>query len=368
MTWRSTCAVAGMFSRIFCASLAVLLWASSASAITIQLDYTYDLQDGGDFFGTHPTAKATLEQAAADLSVAITSSFTTVPGDTFTGSSGGYTATIDWDLFFTNPVTGAEVQLETWSSSLFPTNVVRIYVGMQPLDGATLGMGGAGSAGISVSVSGSSGNPATAVGNAAAASNAVMPRGAGPSMGTFEGSLAGVDYSVSFGLLTGSLLFDNDTDNDGAIDGESTLDSYWHFELTTPSLDGQNDFYSVALHELIHAIGFGIGAPDTTWGMQQSGTDWSGVHAGSMDPNGGVGLLTLDGHIRDDFMSPRLGDGVLQEPAMTSSILQGTRKSLTQLDLAFLRDLNFATVPEPSVGLLLVGAVAFGLTSRRKSP
>ena len=66
-------------------------------------------------------------------------------------------------------------------------------------------------------------------------------------------------------------------------------------------------------------------------------------------------------------MSTRLSDGLAQEAVMDPTITVGTRKTLTELDLAFLRDLGFTTVPEPSRMLLLfVGAVGLLRIRRRE--
>jgi hypothetical protein len=66
-------------------------------------------------------------------------------------------------------------------------------------------------------------------------------------------------------------------------------------------------------------------------------------------------------------MSPRVKDGVLQEAVMDPSILTGTRKYLTQMDLAFLRDLNYVTIPEPStVALCVSGLLCIGRQRRRR--
>jgi len=342
--------------------LVSLLWLAvgpRASALIIQLDYTYDQADGGNFFGTHPAAKASLEQAAADLSAAITSSLTAVNQNTFTGSSGGSTATIDWDLFFSNPVTGADVTIDTFTLA---ANTVRIYVGMQKLTGSTLGQGGPAFGAIGLGSTG--GSPANAMNIAEAASNTAFSRGgSGPTLITYSGSFAG-GYSVSHGALAGTLWFDNDTDNNGTIDSESILDNFWHFELS-PSIEfNQNDFYSVALHEMLHALGMGT---SETWTSLHSGTTWLGSQAKALNGGSGTNLLASDGdHLRSGLMSQRLSDGTMQEVVMDPSITTGTRKSLTQMDLAFLRDIGYTTVPEPSVAALLAVAV-LGLSGRRKN-
>jgi len=204
---------------------------------------------------------------------------------------------------------------------------------------------------------------AAAMNNAEAASNAALTRGAGPLFGTFTGPEAG-GYSVSYGALAGSLWFDNNTDNTGGIDSEATLDSFWHFELSTPIEPTQNDFYSVALHEMLHAIG--VGTSDT-WNSKRSGTTWLGGEAKALNGGSGTNLLFSDGaHLRSGLLSPRLSDGVMQEVVMDPTLTTGTRKYLTQMDLAFLRDLGYTTVPEPSAAALLASALLV-LTGRRKN-
>jgi hypothetical protein len=47
-------------------------------------------------------------------------------------------------------------------------------------------------------------------------------------------------------------------------------------------------------------------------------------------------------------MSTRISDGAAQEAVMDPTLTQGTRKSLTALDLAFLRDIGYTTItPTP---------------------
>lgn len=341
------------------ACLALLASAAVAHALVIQLDYTYDIADGGNFFGTHPAAKASLEQAAADLSAAITSTLAAVNTDVFTGTQSGATASIDWALDFFNPVTDDPLTLETFT---FAADTVRIFAGMRALTGTTLGEGGP--IGVFTDFSaenGSLANRITAFNAAEAASNAVMPRGGGPTIGTLSNTFDTDPYSLTYGALAGTLSFDNDTDNNGSADSEAVLDAYWHFDLAQPVEPGQFDFYSAALHEMIHALGFGV---SDSWDALRSGTTWLGGEAIAL-AGSGVGLVTANGHITAGVTSFRLSDGAVQEVVMDPSLLSGTRKSLTELDLAFLRDLGYATVPEPSTAALL--AFALALTSRRRS-
>src|SRR6188768_4274803 len=125
--------------------LALFVAPLSASALTINLDYS---QDTTDFFGLNPVAKLALEAAASDLSSYFAPSLGAVNTDVFTGTNGSSTATFNWKLTYTNPSTGATVTLDTFS---YAAENVTIYVGARSLAGTTLGVGGPGGAGFTFS-------------------------------------------------------------------------------------------------------------------------------------------------------------------------------------------------------------------------
>lgn len=325
----------------------------SASAVSISLVY----QNPSDpFFNT--TAQATMNQAAADVSFAITTSLNSLTQDVYTGTNGSTTATANWSLSYTNPTDGTtQVTLPTFALGI---DEIVIYIGSRDLPGSTLGVGGPGGAGIGLSGGGLQSQWVGAVDAMEASSNAGMVRG-GPVLGTFSGtSTLGstpAGYDLSYGYTVGAL----------AIDSLAV----WNLDYSVLPTAGQNDLYSVAVHEMIHAIGFGI-AP--TWDEHVSGTNWNG--SAVVDLLGsGVGVLSAGGdHIANGLTGTPLIDGVFQigqsqEALMDPTLLVGTRKYLTDLDLAFLQDMGWEVqvVPEPSVALLvLAGGIGFLIRRGRK--
>ena len=131
---------------------------------------------------------------------------------------------------------------------------------------------------------------------------------------------------------------------------------------------GLHDFYSVALHELLHAVGFGTSA---TWDSLVSGTDYLGTEGIAANGGNGVGLVNGGGdHLAMGAMSLRILDEVLQEAALNPDLTVGTRKYLTEPDLAVMRDLGLKTfpvsaVPEPS-SLALFALCGTSFCGRRR--
>ncbi len=331
-------------------------------AATIIVDYS---QDTTGIFSGNPTAQAALNQAAADLSAAIIS----VPGavtDTVNGTSGAASVTYDFSWSYTHPVTGSPT---TITNAALPLGEIRVYAGWQNLAGSTLGQGGPGGAGLGGSGSGSGLDFTNAVNNANAAGTANMGRGTGPVIGTLMGDFGGNPINVDFGIGYGNIWFDSDTNNDTTTDDAVTLASNWHFDHTTGVAGGKSDFYSVALHELLH--GLGIGTSDS-WDNFVSGTNWTGP-AAIAEYGTGTGLIDGGGaHIAGSILNTVYGGilggtaGASQEVVMDPSITVGTRKYLTDLDLAFMQDIGWQVVPEPSTWALL-GVASIGVAIRCSS-
>lgn len=333
----------------------VVVLVSQASALTISLDFSLD---ANNFFG-NATAKAAVEQAAADIGAAITTSLTAVTQKSFTSGSNPDVATLSTTNPFTHPATGIASTHDVTTKNVAADTVI-IYVGSQKLTGNTLGQGGPGSADLSSA--GTAGTTAGTVTAAAGLFTTHQGRGGGPIISSIGSTLNGHSFTVDYGSVVGNLWFDHDTDNNTTFDTDG-----WHFDHTAPVQAGKSDLYSVALHEILHAVGFGTAK---SWDDLVAGTTtWNGPAAIAL--NGGSGLNLVDsggGHIDQNVTSKRLSDGVDQEPVMTPSITLGTRKTLTQMDMAFLQDFGWdvASIPEPgSAALVLLALSAAGLVRRR---
>jgi hypothetical protein len=345
----------------------------------IVIDYSHDT-----FFnaaGTvNATAKASLEAAVADINAVLDlSSYgaITAADNTITESSGGGNATFTFAGQYTNPSTGAT---ESLSTVTLAAEEIRIYVGMRNLNNSvagasntTLGQGGPGITFLSGLSAG--GNPAgrpASVNAASAAANAIYSRGNSPVITNQSGSFAGGNFDIDHGSSLGNLWFDSDTNNDGNFDSNAELDADWHFDHTTAVASGKNDFYSVALHETLHAIGYGT---SESWLDLSDGIDWTGAALIAERGGSGDGLV-VGGHLQTRigggamdplFLSERIDGGGLQAPVMTPSILTGTRKTLTQADLAVLQDIGFTVVavPEPSC-IAALAAISCVVSLRRR--
>lgn len=340
-------------------------WMQSASAFSIALNYS---NDSSNFFG-NATAKAALEQAAADLSAAITSTLNPITTDVYTGTSGSTTATFNWSLTYTNPTTDSTVTLNTFTAA---ANTFTIYVGARPIAGTTLGQGGIGGIDLGISGSGQSSQWIAAVAAAEASSNTSMRRGTNMTFSSLAGDatlgMATANYLLKTGPILGNLWFDNDSDNDTNIDNAMMLDGYWNFDHTLASFGTKNDFYSVALHEMIHSLGFG---ESESWTDNHSNTTWLGTNAVVLNGGSGSGLLDSDqAHIVSSYSSTRIDNGMAQETVMDPALLQGSRKYLTSMDLAMLQDMGYQVVPEASTNsmiLLGLGGMAWLIHSRKRA-
>jgi hypothetical protein len=102
----------------------------------------------------------------------------------------------------------------------------------------------------------------------------------------------------------------------------------WSFNLDGPA-SGKHDFFSVALHEIGHVLGFGQAQVHDD--IASGGFD--GPNA--LDVNGGAAIPMTPGlsHTTDSFR-----DGA---PLMSPSLTVGTRKEITDVDKAMLADIGW---------------------------
>jgi hypothetical protein len=283
---------------------AVIAQAERADAIFFHFDYIYD---SNNFFNTQ-AKKDLLEQKVASYFTPFTDNLTAInPGP----SGFGFDNT--WTAKFTHPGTGLEQSI---ANLVVPANTLIVYAGGRDLPGNTLGMGGPGG----FSASGTS----TFV-------NTVKARGQ-------SGALASTP--TDFGGWGGAITFDTN--------------ATWNFSSASPSV-GENDFLSVAIHEMAHLLGLGS-AP--SWDTYVSGGQFIGTN--SVASYGGNVPLYSDHHWAEGTMSTV--KGVTQEAAMDPTITVGTRKLMTELDYAGLADVGWETqeVPfefSPSLGIILVSGL-----------
>lgn len=279
--------------------LSVLAVSPVAHALDIVFDYSYD---SNGFFADQ-ARRDLLDSAASVFEARLLDSLSAI---TSSGVNNFTLTTFNPSAYGTDlAVANASIAADT----------LLVYVGADRLGGA-LGLGGTG-----YSCSG--------IGNFCADAAA---RG--------QGAVSG-SGATDYGPWGGSLSFD--------------LDANWFFGDDTSQMGRtQNDFYSVAVHELAHVLGFALA--DSFDNLVSGGF--------FLGPTTGPVALTGDGHWASGTLS--LFEGTLQEAAMDPDLTQGTRKYFTDLDFAALDDIGWqvATVPEPETyammlaGLGLVGWMA----------
>ena len=326
--------------------LIVAAFAAPASAITIELVFL-----GDTFVSRSPVARAAVEAAAQHVGEAIVSNLSPVDQDLFESTAGDTTATLDWTFTFRDPLTGEPVGRfpTVVPNSLLSADTVRLLVDAQPLEQINdVGIGLP--AGASAEIGASFFPPlnADAIQGVAALADAEMNRGGGgPLVGVlFEGpdNLNGdIDVDpVRFRSSFGGIAFDNDLDDDGSTDVESELLDFWHLDHTSPVPAAKVDLFSVAVSEILAALGFGT---SDSFDARVNGRDWNGGEVASLLGSGQDLLDPIETRsVERGKLSPRVSDGVLQQAVLDPDITAGEREELTILDLALLRDIGWSTI------------------------
>ena len=295
-----------------------------ASAINVNIDYTYDT---GGFFPVGSQAYQSLEAAASFFSTILDDTFSpiNVPAQYYStalGSTG--VVTWSWDQVFQNPTTGAQVTL---TNPPIAANQYKIYAGARGHAGITAGVGGPGGFSWESDISGTNSftpSDITNINNTTA---------------SFEDAVERRGESSGFARWGGAISFD-------------TSGRTWNFDHTTAPSGAVTDFYSVAIHELAHALGFGEKDANvsnvTPWEFHISGSSFFGSNA-TLEYGGSVPLHAADlAHWASGTTSTIQGTATSQEAAMDPEITQGTRKRFTDLDAAAMKDIGWTVVPPPA--------------------
>lgn len=290
---------------------AALALSQPASAISILFDYSYD--SSGFFSGANASRQTLLNQAASEFTSRIQDHLTAI---TPSGSN-------SFGVSFFNPSSTSVVTLNNYSVA---DNAVIVYVGAQDLGSSTLGQGGPG--GYSFSGSSAFAN-SIARGQAGALNNP----------------------ATDFGPWGGSISFNSGLSN-------------WYFGSANPtSGNGLYDFYSVAVHELGHLLGFGTA---DSFGNLVAGSNFTGPASSTL--YGGFVPLADGAHWLEGLNSTT--GGVSQEVAMDPLLGTGTRMHFTELDFAALRDTGWQIAPVPvpaAVWLFASGLIGLLAVARRRA-
>jgi hypothetical protein len=157
--------------------------------------------------------------------------------------------------------------------------------------------------------------------------------------------------SSGFAAWGGKISFDTSSRN-------------WHTNHTTPPAAGTTDLYSVAIHEMAHALGFGQDDTDagnvTPWEFHVGGAFFNGSNAqsaygGAVPLNPGTMANPDYSHWASGTNSVVYGGSTAQETAMDPELTQATYKNFTALDAAAMKDIGWTVVapaaPPPPRGI-----------------
>ena len=256
--------------------------------IDIAFDYSYDTSG---FFNP---------QARRDVLEAVAAIFEARLNDDLLAINPGGVNT--WSARFNHPSDGSQ---QVVNNLQVPADTLIVYVGAQNL-GSGLAVGGPG--GFNVS-----------------------------------GTQSFVDNLISRGESGVDIDGNNDTDLapwGGTI--SFSTNTTWNFTMNEPA-NGQNDLYSVAVHELGHVLGFGT--TQSYHNLVDANVRLNGpnVVAEYGEP---VPLTGHDNaHFQTGISSFLPGTSVMQETAFDPQITTGTRKHLTTLDWGALDDIGWDVAP-----------------------
>lgn len=288
----------------------LLLGSFSAKAnIDIVFDYTYDT---GRYFTD--SRKSVLDSAAFVFESRFEDTLSAI---TSAGSN-------QFDAVFFNPSNGANTTITSYSVA---TDQIVVFVGAYDLGNGTLGQGGSGGYQVSATTQ--------------AFVDTVKARG--------ELGALNAPYT-DFGPWGGSISFNN------------TSDFYLDTDPATEEGFTGFDFYSVAVHELGHLLGFGTADSYKNDVPNLPGNVFIGDAVMTLTGEGQP--VTADGH----WVSGLQYGG--QETSMDPDIAAGVRTRFTELDFAAMKDIGWEVSPVPEAetwGMMLAGLGLLGWRLRARS-
>ncbi len=295
------------------------LAALPAHAITIQFDFSYDTR--GFFTDLATGAPLAERRAALEAAAAVYAPFS----DALTAIQPG--TGDQWSVRIQHPsLAGPGIVLNNLT---IEADTLTVFVGGSTLEPGVLGFANTGSA-------------LTAQGSPEFV-DSVRTRGQANATGP-----AATDYGVWGGMI----WF-----NGG---------NHWYFGQDAAGLGAtQHDFFTTAVHEIGHILGFGTA---DSWAAQVNAQGQFTGAAATAAYGGPVPLDRYASHwaLGTTSTTPAgLTQGTLMDPATSA----GVRETMTQLDLAGFADIGWqiSPVPEPgTTGLLVAGLAALGVLRKRR--
>jgi hypothetical protein len=200
-----------------------------------------------------------------------------------------------------------------------------VFVGARDLPSGELGRGGPGGGGWTQNVGGSF----------TQAESTIVAQ----TQAQFKSAVETRGETSGFARWGGAIAFDNNTS--------------WHFDPTTTPVANAYDFYTVALHELAHTLGFGA---TLEWNSYLSGATFVGPQAMDQYFQHGPVPAIATGNEAGHWTAANTGSIVYggtasQQSLMSPALTSGTRRRLTNLDAAALVDIGWEIdLPQPLPG------------------